>query len=144
MDGDKVEGHLQVEKMSSSKHIVTSPYLKKRMIKENIRKVYKIRKWIGTGQFGSVRLASPYSNLKEKYAIKSIPRDSNEDYIRQLEKELRILKDVDHPNIIKFLETYQDQKYYHFVIEYWSGGELFNRLTELGSLSETDAASIIK
>ncbi|CAI2365235.1 unnamed protein product [Moneuplotes crassus] len=144
MDAEKADNYLQVEKMGRSKSIVTSPYLKRRMIKENIRKVYKIRKCIGTGQFGSVRLASPYSNLKEKYAIKSIPRDSNEEYIKQLEKELRILKDVDHPNIIKFLETYQDQKYYHFVIEYCSGGELFNRLAELGSLSETVAASIIK
>lgn len=88
------------------------------MIRENIRKVYKIGKGLGTGQFGTVRIASPYSNLKEKFAIKSVPRESNEDYIRQLEKEFRILRDVDHPNIIKFFETYQDQKYFHFVIEY--------------------------
>ena len=114
------------------------------MIRENIRKVYKIGKWVGTGQFGSVRIASPYSNLKEKFAIKSVPREASEDYIRQLEKEFRILKEVDHPNIIKFFETYQDQKYFHFVIEYCEGGELFDVITRKGHLYENDAATIIR
>mmetsp|Transcript_8200 Transcript_8200/g.9308 ORF Transcript_8200/g.9308 Transcript_8200/m.9308 type:complete len:89 (+) Transcript_8200:89-355(+) len=88
------------------------------MIRENIRKVYNIGKCLGSGQFGSVRVATPYTNPKQKYAIKSVPRGASEDYIRQLEKEFRILKEVDHPNIIKFFESYQDQKYFHFVVEH--------------------------
>jgi serine/threonine protein kinase len=43
-------------------------------VKENIRSVYKIGKVIGSGNFGTVRLASPYSNLNKVYAVKSIPR----------------------------------------------------------------------
>jgi serine/threonine protein kinase len=82
--------------------------------------------------------------LKEKFAIKSVPREASEDYIRQLEKEFRILKEVDHPNIIKFFETYQDQKYFHFVIEYCEGGELFDVITRKGHLYENDAATIIR
>ena len=38
------------------------------------------------------------------------------------------MKKLDHPNIVKFLETYQDNKYFHLVMEYCSGGELFDRL----------------
>ena len=131
-------------KIDNKRSYYASPYLKSRMIRENIRNVYKIGKGLGTGQFGTVRVASPYSRPKEKVAIKSVPREASEDYLRQLEKELRILKDVDHPNIIKFFETYQDQKYFHFVIEYCDGGELFDRLTKIGHYYEKDAARIIK
>lgn len=116
-----------------------SPYLQSKMIRENIRQVYKIGKCIGTGKFGSVRVASPYSNLNQKFAIKSVPRAINADYIRQLEKEFRILKEVDHPNIIKFFETYQDQKYFHFVLEHWEGGELFDMISKKGKLYESDS-----
>ena len=35
---------------------------------------------------------------------------------------------VDHPNVIKFLETYEDTKYFHIVMEYCNGGELFQKI----------------
>mmetsp|Transcript_14511 Transcript_14511/g.14121 ORF Transcript_14511/g.14121 Transcript_14511/m.14121 type:complete len:173 (-) Transcript_14511:730-1248(-) len=54
------------------------------------------------------------------------------------------MMEVDHPNIIKFYETYKDNKYYHIVMEFCDGGELFERLIEIGSFSEKDAALIIK
>lgn len=131
-------------RMEDDKTYFWSPYLKSKMIRENIRKVYKIGKWLGRGQFGSVRVGSPFANLNEKYAIKSVPREASEDYIRQLEKEFRILKAVDHPNIIKFYEAYQDQKYFHFVIEYWGGGELFTVLSKNGPPSEKESIKIIR
>ena len=52
--------------------------------------------------------------------------------------------EVDHPNIIKFYETYKDNKYYHIVMELCEGGELFEHLIEIGKFSEGDAAKIIK
>jgi calcium-dependent protein kinase len=54
------------------------------------------------------------------------------------------MMEVDHPHIIKFYETYKDNKYYHIVMEFCDGGELFDRLIELGRFSEKDAALIIK
>lgn len=121
-----------------------SPYLNTKMIRENIRNVYKIGRGLGTGQFGIVRVGSPYSDPKLKYAIKSVRREASEDYIRQLEKEFRILNDVDHPNIVKFYDAYQDQKFFHFVFEYCEGGEVFDRLSSLGAIYEADASSIIR
>ena len=61
-----------------------------------------------------------------------------------LEQELDILLEVDHPNIIRFYEAYRDNKYYHLVMEYCSGGELFEKLIEQGIFSEANAATIIK
>lgn len=133
-----------MEDLSKEQQMFISPYLKSKMIRENIRNVYKIGRCIGAGQFGSVHVASPYSNPKQKFAIKSVPRESGEDYLRQLEKEFRIMREADHPNIIKFFETYQDKKYFHFVIEYCEGGELFKVLTKRGRLYEEDAIKIIK
>lgn len=89
-------------------------------------------KLIGSGNFGTVRLAHPYSNPNKIFAIKSIPREKIEDELELLDQELRILMEVDHPSIIKFYETYRDTKYYHIVMEYCQGGELFEELMEIG------------
>lgn len=48
-------------------------------------------------------------------------------------RELEILTQLDHPNIIRFYETYEDERYYHFVMEYCSGGELFDHILKKGS-----------
>ena len=142
---DATQDSIEYEpKMSKHNTYQCSPYLKSMIIRENVRKVYWIGKRIGSGQFGSVRIASPYKNPKQRFAIKSVPREAKEDYIKQLEKEFRILKEVDHPNIIKFYESYQDQKYFHFVVEYWEGGELYDLISKKGRLDEDEAAKIIR
>lgn len=62
----------------------------------------------------------------------------------KLNKEVEILKKLDHPNILKIYEFYFDSKNFYIVTEYCKGGELFDKITELGSFSEKTAASIIK
>lgn len=82
--------------------------LAKRFAREDIKKVYKLGKVIGKGKFGCVRIAYHYSNPAKKLAIKSIYRDAIEDHIHLIELEHDIMRDVDHPNIIKIHETYMD------------------------------------
>lgn len=53
----------------------------RRISKENIRTVYKLGKLIGSGNFGTVRVAAPYSNPHKIVAVKSIPREKVEDEI---------------------------------------------------------------
>lgn len=55
-----------------------------------------------------------------------------------LKVELEIMKNLDHPNIIKFYETYQDEKFFHLVMEYCSGGELFERIVQKEHFSELE------
>lgn len=45
---------------------------------------------------------------------------------KQLELEINILKGMDHPNIVKLYEFYQDKKNYFIVTEMCTGGELFD------------------
>jgi len=51
--------------------------------------------------------------------------------VKFLEEELMILQQVDHPNIIKFHESYMDHRYVHIVMELSEGGELFEKIVEL-------------
>jgi len=55
-----------------------------------------------------------------------------------------ILKRLDHPNIVKFYETYQDDKFFYLVMEYCSGGELLERIVEKGKLEEREVAKIMR
>jgi calcium-dependent protein kinase len=51
---------------------------------------------------------------------------------------------MDHPNILKIFEVYEDATCLHLVTELCSGGELFDRILEKGRLTEEDAAHYIK
>ena len=93
-----------------------------------MRKVYKFRKLIGGGNFGTVRLAHAISDPTVKYAVKSILRQNIKQDVKPLEEELEILKSLDHPNIIKFHESYIDYRYIHIVMELATGGELFDKI----------------
>ena len=49
--------------------------------------------------------------------------------IDALQDEVAILQKVDHPNIVKYYETYDDVKFIYLVMELCSGGELFDKIT---------------
>jgi serine/threonine protein kinase len=83
-----------------------------------------------------VRLAHRISDPNIKYAIKSILRQNIKKDVALLEEELEILKQVDHPNVIKFHESYIDYRYIHIVMELAVGGELFEKIVESERFSE--------
>lgn len=85
---------------------------------------YKIGKVIGNGQFGKVRLAQLHRESSRQFAVKTIAKSKMGEKIYMLRRELEILKTLDHPNIVKFYETYQDDQNLYFVMEYCSGGDL--------------------
>ena len=51
---------------------------------------------------------------------------------------------MDHPNILKLFELYQDETNYYLITEYCNGGELFDKIKSLNSLSERMAADYMK
>ena len=58
--------------------------------------------------------------------------------------EMNILKNLDHPHIVKLFEFYQDSKNYYLITEYLAGGELFTRIKNLNHFSEKKAADVMK
>jgi calcium-dependent protein kinase len=66
-----------------------------------------------------------------KVAIKVISKSKlSEEDIEALHMEVAILQKVDHPNIVKYYETYEDEKFIYLVMELCPGGELLEKLTD--------------
>ena len=63
------------------------------------------------------------------------------DKMRKLKKEIKILSQLDHPNICKYLETYESPKHVYIVMEFCGQVDLFDRITsQRESFSEQKAA----
>ena len=116
----------------------------KRISREDIRLVYTMERILGSGNFGTARLAHKTGNEQKKYAIKSIQRKKVEKNLETLEAELDILLAADHPNICTFYEAYLDHKYVHFVMEYCQGGELYTQLEKVIMFSEDSTRKLIR
>ena len=81
-----------------------------------------------------------------KVAIKVLNKERLKENILAIKEEVRILTRLDHPNIVKYYETYDDTKYMYLVMEYCSGGELFDRIAKQKDqvFNESEAATIMK
>ena len=54
-----------------------------------------------------------------------------ENHIAQLVEEINILNKLDHPNIVNYMESYDDTKYIYLVMEYIQGMQLFDKITSM-------------
>jgi len=61
-----------------------------------------------------------------------------------LQTEIAILKTVDHSNIIKLYQVYETKQKLYLVMELVTGGELFNKIVEIGAYSEKIAKELIR
>lgn len=69
--------------------------------------------------------------------------NKNEKIAKVAKREISIMRVLDHPNIIQLYEIYEDEKYLSLVLEYCSGGDLFDYLGERHHLCEEEAAHIM-
>mmetsp|Transcript_72698 Transcript_72698/g.109651 ORF Transcript_72698/g.109651 Transcript_72698/m.109651 type:complete len:102 (+) Transcript_72698:190-495(+) len=51
---------------------------------------------------------------------------------------------IDHPNVVKLFEIFEDDDYLYMVLELMTGGELFVRIVDRDHFSEKEGAEIIK
>lgn len=101
---------------------------------------------LGNGAFGKVRLFRD-KNIKElKFAIKTIKKENlPKELFSFLVDEVQILARMDHPNIVKYYETYEDENYISIVMEYLQGEDLFKLIStkKYDNFTEKDIAEII-
>jgi calcium-dependent protein kinase len=71
-------------------------------------------------------------------AIKIIPKSKVKNPER-FKREIDIMRNLDHPNIIKLYETFEDVRNVYLVMELCEGGELFDRIIDKGHFSEKEA-----
>lgn len=99
---------------------------------------------IGKGGFGEVKKVV-HKLTGDVRAMKIIKRDNVDDqYLKTLNNEIRILKMLDHPNIVKLYEIYEDPKNIYMITEYLEGGELFDMILKTKHFNENIAAKIMK
>ena len=60
-----------------------------------------------------------------------------------VDREIEIMSQLDHPNIVRLYEVYENEAEVCLVMELAKGGELFDRLVEVGSLEEREAGRVM-
>lgn len=99
---------------------------------------------VGRGAFGSVEKCI-HKTTKREAAVKVLKKSNFK--LKELElivNEISIIKELDHPNILKIYEAYEDEESLYIVTELIHGGELFDEISKRLNFTEQDAAIIIK
>ncbi|CAI5960108.1 unnamed protein product [Closterium sp. NIES-64] len=119
---------------------------------EDIGMKYRLaEKELGRGNFGVIHVVeSPQTG--EQFACKSITKAKFEDVRREcwddvedVRREVSVLETLrGNPYVVLIVETIEDEKEVHIVMELCSGGELFNRILDRKHYGERQAARVIR
>ncbi|KAF8927862.1 hypothetical protein BGZ58_010070 [Dissophora ornata] len=104
---------------------------------------YMLLQTLGEGEFAKVKLGM-HADSGEEVAIKLIRRQSvdNTPRINKIGREISVLRTIRHPNIISLFDVIETERYIGIVIEYASGGELFDHILAHRYLKERDACRL--
>lgn len=99
---------------------------------------YELDRTIGTGGFGKVKLAT-HILTGEKVAVKIMDKTKLGKDLPRVKLEISALKSLSHPNICKLYQVIDTETHCYVVMEYCSGGELFDHIVEKNRLSEMES-----
>jgi len=92
---------------------------------------------IGRGSIGRVKLAV-HKETGFKVAVKIIDKEKinevNPHLLQKIEREIVLMKLLNHRNVLKLYEVYETSKYLFLILEYAEGGELFEYLVSRGGI----------
>jgi len=110
---------------------------------KDFHSTYDVKHKIGIGKFSSVHSCVDKKTDRE-YAVKIIDRLHMSDREREsLRLELSILKLLHHPNVSQICNVYEEKDTVFIVMNYYKGGDLFERVKNNGTLSEDKAKSVM-
>ncbi|XP_043308436.1 serine/threonine-protein kinase BRSK2 isoform X1 [Cervus canadensis] len=105
---------------------------------------YRLEKTLGKGQTGLVKLGV-HCVTCQKVAVKIVNREKlSESVLMKVEREIAILKLIEHPHVLKLHDVYENKKYLYLVLEHVSGGELFDYLVKKGRLTPKEARKFFR
>ncbi|XP_073727329.1 serine/threonine-protein kinase MARK2 isoform X13 [Misgurnus anguillicaudatus] len=135
----QINDHSTGQSHSESKSSVRSNMLHSATDEQPHIGCYRLLKTIGKGNFAKVKLAKHVLTGKE-VAVKIIDKTQlNSSSLQKLFREVRIMKLLNHPNIVKLFEVIETEKTLYLVMEYASGGEVFDYLVAHGRMKEKEA-----
>ncbi|KAK6202511.1 kinase-like domain-containing protein [Scheffersomyces amazonensis] len=133
----------QIQESSSS---TMNPNMVKRVHREVRFGNYILGSTLGEGEFGKVKLGwRKDGKLPNQVAIKLIKRSTimkDSDSEVKIHREINSLKLLNHPNIVNLVEVMKSGKYIGIVLEYASGGELFDYILHHKYLKENVAKKL--
>ncbi|XP_010519151.1 PREDICTED: CBL-interacting serine/threonine-protein kinase 8 [Tarenaya hassleriana] len=107
-----------------------------------VRKVgkYEIGRTIGEGTFAKVKFAQN-TESGESVAMKVVDRSTiiKRKMVDQIKREISIMKLVRHPYVVRLHEVLASRTKIYIILEYITGGELFDKIVRHGRLSEAEA-----
>ena len=107
----------------------------------NLTEIYNVEKQLGEGGYGQVFLVR-HKKMNLLRAMKMISVNSKNEE-EQTDEEIELLKQLDHPNIVKLFEYFSDEDKYYLITEYCKGGDLFDLIKRKRKFSEMSAAYIM-
>jgi len=106
-----------------------------------VPKQYSFKKVLGQGKFGRVLLWES-QKTGHKFAVKAIIK--GEYLFSRMVEEVNILAKVDHPNIVKYIKSFQSKKYLYVTMEYCPGSNLFRKIVDQGKFGESEARTVMQ
>jgi serine/threonine protein kinase len=105
--------------------------------------VYQIGAEIGRGGFAIVYAAFNVET-GDFVAVKRFPLSTIDDEsLSKIQDEIELMRQLNHPNIVKYIDTIKTKAYLHIVLEYVENGSLQNVIKKFGSFSESLTAIYI-
>lgn len=100
---------------------------------------YEVGRTIGQGTFAKVKFARN-SVTGESVALKVLPKATilKHRMVDQIKREISIMKIVRHPNIVRLHEVLASRTKIYIILEFISGGELFDKIVHCGRLPENE------
>jgi len=112
--------------------------------KPKFRSVYQQGEKLGEGAFSIVHRAVHKENGQE-VAVKIIDRFGiPPDDEKALRSEVEILRSLEHDNIVRMFDFFEEKKHFYVVLEFVRGGELFDRLVKKTSFNEKEARDVVR
>ena len=132
-----------VRSESLNQKITSKSFMQK--VSVPFHQVYKIGKKLGNGSYGEVRAVTHIETQIER-AVKIFRKSlyTNKKLEEQLLSEIEILKSLDHPHIIRFIEYFEESSKIYLILEKCEGGELYSQILKINCLSEELSASLMK
>merc|ERR1712137_1088831 len=103
---------------------------------------YHVGDVLGRGAFSVVKEVTSKRSGR-RYAVKIIDKKNVGQDMQRLRVEIDILTRVKHPNIINLKEIMEDDDTLYIITELVTGGELFDKIVDLGAYTESDAARLV-
>ena len=126
---------------NNNKHLLFSQDYNGKDNSKDIIGDYLIKQKIGEGTFSKVKLGiNMFTGQKVAIKILNKKKLIEEEGIERVIRELKILSELNHPNIIKIYKIIEDEKHYYVVMEYCEEGELFNYIVEKNNLTDSESA----